>query len=146
MMSAQDYEVIRLELPCASKYLLAARLAIAGVASRAGLTVEDIEQLKVAVGEACTNVIYHAFDEASIREGRARIKIEMRVREGEVQVDIEDEGRGFDAEDVLAKLDADGPTTSSLGLYLMRELSDELKIESAPGSGTKVMIVKRVTR
>ncbi len=147
-MSAEEFEVLRLDIPCTAKYLQVVRLAVAGAASRADLTVDDIEGLKLAVGEACNNVIEHAFDETEMREGRARIKIAIHVRKGEVWVDVEDEGRGFDPKHVLANLDdrIPPPNESGLGIYIMRNSVDDLEIESAPGSGTRVRIVKRVSR
>lgn len=44
---------IRLVFPAKSKYIMAIRLAVSAVASRAGFDVDDIEDLKVAAAEAC---------------------------------------------------------------------------------------------
>jgi serine/threonine-protein kinase RsbW len=145
-MSALQRDVLRLELPCAAKYLQVVRLAVGGAADRAGLSVEDIHDLKVAVTEACTNVIDHAFDEDAIRSGRARMVVTMIIGEGEIRVEVEDEGRGFEPKHVLAHFNSAPPQPGRLGLYLIRQMTDELQIISAPGSGTKISFVKRGSR
>jgi len=144
-MPTSNVETVKLELPCLPQYLLVARLTAGGCGHRARLTVEDIEDLKVAVAEACTNVINHAFDE---RTSPAARKIILRFLPGndELKVEVEDEGKGFDPDQIERErrdgLDGEG----GLGFGLMRELTDSLKIESAPGSGTKVTMIKRATR
>ncbi len=140
-----DYDVVMLEVPCTPKYLLVVRLALAGAASRAGLTVDDIAYLKQAVGEACNNVLEHAFDEQEMESGDAKIHITMRVTDGEICVEVEDKGRGFDPKRVLERERPD-PFARGHGLFIIRELADDMKVESAPGSGTKVTIIKRATR
>ncbi|MBC7286615.1 MAG: ATP-binding protein [Armatimonadetes bacterium] len=144
-MTPLDYDVLTLEVPCTPKYLNVIRLAIAGAASRAGLTYDDIEVLKQAVGEACNNAIDHAFDQRTLDSGQAKIFVTMRVSDGEIRVEVEDKGRGFDPKRVLEKGRPD-PYDRGHGIFIMRELADDVKIESAPGSGTKVTIVKRATR
>jgi len=140
-----EAEKVTLELPCLPQYLLVARLTAGGCGHRAHLSVEDIEDLKVAVAEACNNVIYHAFDE---RTNPAARKIVVRFIPGddELKVEVEDEGKGFDP-DQIAREKRDGlEGEGGLGFGLMRELTDSLKVESAPGSGTKVTMIKRATR
>lgn len=145
-MSSLKPDVLRFDLPCRDKYLQVVRLALKGAASRAGLTIEDIEDLNVAVSEACNNVLYHAFDEETLRTGDPRILVTLYISDGEVRVEVEDQGRGFDPKRVLATDQAELPTTQSYGLYLIRAFTDEMKVESAPGSGTKISFVKRVSR
>jgi serine/threonine-protein kinase RsbW len=139
-------DVLLLDLPCDAKYRQVARMALHAACSRADLTIEDIENLDVALGEAFNNVLYHAFDEEQLRAGGARIKITMRIGDREVRVEIEDEGRGFDPKRAGLGAPPDSPPTGNMGLYLMRQMADDLRIESAPGSGTKVSLTKRASR
>ena len=136
MMADQEQDTVRLDLPCCAKFLQVARLAVTGAASRAGLTIEEIEDLTVAVGEACNNAISHAFDEDAIKTGRARMKLSVCVTEQEVRVEVEDQGRGFDPKRLKPREDTPVPASRGLGLYIMRQFVDELRVESSPGSGT----------
>lgn len=144
-MSLKDASTVELVLPGKAEFLLVARLATSGVGLRAGLTVDDIDDLKVAVAEACTNVINHAFDD-SIPESERRILLSLSIGKNEMTVEVEDEGVGFDP-NALERSQRDGlDGQGGLGFGLMRELTDSLRVESAPGSGTRVIMVKRATR
>lgn len=144
-MSGRDASTVELELPGRPEFLLVARLATSGVALRAGLNVDDIEDLKVAVAEACTNVINHAFEDRTPPESR-RIQLRMTTKKGEITVEVEDEGLGFDPEELERGRRNGLEGEGGLGFGLMKELTDSIRIESAPGSGTRVIMVKRATR
>ncbi|MEA3402707.1 MAG: ATP-binding protein [Armatimonadota bacterium] len=144
-MGARDANTVELVLPSKPEYLLVARLATSGVGLRAGLSVDDIDDLKVAVAEACTNVISHAFDD-NVPPERRMINLRMSTGKGEMTVEVEDEGVGFDPE-ALQRAQRNGlEGEGGLGFGLMRELTDSLTVESAPGSGTRVIMVKRAAR
>jgi len=144
-MTARDTNTVELLLPSKPEFLLVARLATGGVRVRAELIVDDIEDLKVAVAEACTNVINHAFDDG-VNPADRIIRVRMSAGKGEMTVEVEDEGRGFDPKELQRSrrdgLDGQG----GLGFGLMKELTDSFRVESAPGSGTRVIMVKRATR
>ncbi|MGC9319489.1 MAG: ATP-binding protein [Armatimonadota bacterium] len=144
-MGARDANTVELVLPSKPEYLLVARLATSGVGLRAGLTVDDIDDLKVAVAEACTNVISHAFDD-DVPPERRTINLRMITGKGELTVEVEDEGVGFDPK-ALQRAQRNGlEGEGGLGFGLMTELTDSLTVESAPGSGTRVIMVKRAAR
>jgi len=144
-MTARDTNTVELLLPSKPEFLLVARLATSGVGLRAELTVDDIEDLKVAVAEACTNVINHAFDDG-VNPADRIIKVRMSAGKGEMTVEVEDEVPGIDPKELQPSrrdgLDGQG----GLGFGLMKELTDSFRVESAPGSGTRVIMVKRATR
>ncbi|MGE5613491.1 MAG: ATP-binding protein [Bacillota bacterium] len=54
-MESQDK--ISLALPCKAEYVSAARLTVSGIASRIGLDIETVEDIKVAVSEVCNRII-----------------------------------------------------------------------------------------
>lgn len=141
-----DKDTIEMRVPCQSRFLSVLRLAVAGAASRAGLGVGEVDDVKVAVSEACTNVIDHAFPPEQ-EAGEQTINLRMTVREGELRLEVEDQGVGFDPKR-LPKLELEDHVEleGGLGLYLIRGLMDDVKIESAPGSGTRVIMTKRPAR
>jgi len=139
-------DVIEMRVPCEPRFLSVVRLTVAGAAARAGLGVGEIDDLKVATSEACTNALEHAYQACA--EGACPVVIiRMQVKEGEMRVEVEDEGCGFEPKR-LPKVDPEQRVREEggLGIYLIHSLMDEVKIESAPGSGTKITMVKRVAR
>ncbi len=144
-MAKVEIETIELKIPCDPKYIAVARLVAAGVGARSDLTVDDIDDLKVAVSEACTNVIDHAFPDPEKTEHSTAISLRFTPCERGLQVEVEDCGVGFDPDD-LPELEIDKPSANGgLGLYLIGKLTDKVDIQSAPDSGTKVIMIKRVT-
>ena len=64
MKQVMDY--IEMKIPAKPDYLSVIRLTLSGIASRMGYTFEVIEDLKIAVSEACTNAIQHAYSEDEV--------------------------------------------------------------------------------
>ena len=57
----QDSEKIGLSLPVNAAYVSAARLTASSIANRLGFDIDEIEDIKAAVSEACTYVVKKAF-------------------------------------------------------------------------------------
>ncbi|NPV45960.1 MAG: ATP-binding protein [Armatimonadetes bacterium] len=145
-MSAADAGVIEMKVPCDPRFLSVVRLAVAGAAARAGLAVAEIDDVKVAISEACTNVIDHAFV-GPAASASATFTVRINVGEGELRLEVLDEGAGFDPKHLpAATVENAAERERGLGVFLMQGLMDEVKIESAPGSGTRVLLVKRQAR
>jgi len=80
-MSDVDGRLVRLAIPAEARHLRLARLTAAGIAGDAGFTLEDIEDLRVAVDEVCAILIEGAGDDAEV-ELRYRVGIDELVIEG----------------------------------------------------------------
>ena len=132
---------ITMTLPADVRYVSVARLVTAGIAARAGLTIDATEDLKVAISEAATNVTEHAYSEGD--DCKHLIKLTFSVREGELTIAVEDEGCGFDPKHLPDMAEKEFTEDTGLGLYLIKELMDDFEIQSAPGSGTKILMTKR---
>lgn len=129
-----DY--LRLEFPSKAENIGVARLAVASFASRLPFTVSEVQHdLRVAVSETVTNAVVHAY---SRRAGR--VVVEARVERGKLLVTVEDWGRGFDPG---AEAEPDPEEEHmGIGLQIVRACMDQVEIESAPGRGTRVSMVK----
>jgi serine/threonine-protein kinase RsbW len=127
---------IALCLPPDSQTLTWVRAITADALSRLGVTDSCIDDVRLALSEACTNVIQHAdaTDAYEIRLGVDGTHCEMRV------VDF---GGGFDSESAAATL-PDQSSPGGRGISLMRALVDEITFESGPGFGTIVRLVKEL--
>jgi serine/threonine-protein kinase RsbW len=127
---------LELTLDARPQNLALIRLALAGVAANAGAPREVVSDLKLAVTEACTNVIQHAYGgDASAGE----IVVRYTIERGMVAVEVEDTGSGFEVDAPTPAGDRNG---GGNGLMIIRVLTDELSVSSV-GSGTRLVFVKR---
>ena len=124
---------ISLTLPSSAEYVLLARLVVGQVGRLAGFEPEDVYDLKLAVTEAVTNVIRHAAVES--------YEVEYRVLPRTVEVTVKDAGGGFSAADLTGKPDEQG----GFGLTVIRNLVDELVLDSTKEGGTRLKIVRRAS-
>ncbi|KZE48425.1 anti-sigma B factor RsbW [Brevibacillus parabrevis] len=139
---------IRLTLPNQTDYLGVARLTVSGIANRMGFSYEEIEDIKLAVGEACTNAVKHAYKD---KEESGFIHIECQVCSDRLCIEVSDQGVGF-AEELLpeqltpiyAGRNLEDLDEGGLGLYLIHTLMDEVVIRSE--SGVMVSMTKYVRR
>jgi serine/threonine-protein kinase RsbW len=133
--------VVELEIPARPEYLSLARLVVAAAASiDVAMKDERIEDLRVAVSEATTNAI----EAHTTLDGGDRIVIRCNLADDRVEVEIEDQGLGFEPSEVAALPDMTDPARLDIeggfGLPLMRVLADEAEIRSSP-EGTAVKLV-----
>jgi serine/threonine-protein kinase RsbW len=126
---------VELRLDARAENLALTRLALAGIAANARASREIVSDLKLAVTEACTNVIQHAYGSAA---GSGEIVVRYTVEPGMLSIEVEDTGSGFDV-DASAATDRNG---GGNGLLIIRALTDELSVTST-GSGTRVVFAKR---
>jgi anti-sigma regulatory factor (Ser/Thr protein kinase) len=109
-----------------------------------GLSDGDVFHVEMAVDEACSNVIEHAYAERA-----GNIELECRCPEpGVFEVIIRDSGEPFDPDSVplpqvSADMSLDELNEGGLGLYFMRKLMDEVRFESVPGQGNVLRMTKR---
>jgi serine/threonine-protein kinase RsbW len=111
-------------------------------AKEAGLDPRAAYAVQVAVDEACTNIIEHAYG----GEGRGEVECTCRIEDECLTVILRDHGQPFDP-DSVAEPDVGAPledrSRSGLGVYLMRRLMDEVSFELSPDSGNILTMVKR---
>lgn len=135
-------EHVDLEIPARAEFVSIARIVVASLASEMGFAEDRIDDLRLAVSEACTNAI-EAHDAIATDE---RVVLRCRVDEASLEVDICDHGSGFDPE----HLGQHPPVTDphrlhferGLGIPLIRTLVDEAEFTSSD-SGTQVRMVFR---
>ena len=125
---------VELRIPSSAEWVGVARLAVAGIASRLHFSIEDIEDLKLAVAEACTNCIQHAV-------GGESVAITCRIFADKIVVKVEDSGFGASAAELAPKRLGE-PSVGGLGVFLIRSLMDDVEYELNPASGTKLTMTK----
>jgi anti-sigma regulatory factor (Ser/Thr protein kinase) len=132
-----DPGTVVLKLSPRPENLALARLALVGVGAIAGAEDRDVADLKLAVTEACTNAILHGYGDGAAGE----LVVRYRVGAGTVEIEIEDDGIGFDPDDPAAReTDVGG---EGMGLMIIRSLTDSIEIESDP-TGSRISFSKCV--
>jgi serine/threonine-protein kinase RsbW len=131
-------ETIDVTIPAKAEYVSIARLAAAAMAARQAFTFDEIEDLKIAVSEACNVLI------ASAR-GRRRPPITLHLAPERDALAVLIEAQGVRLELDPRVPDAHRPLDeSTLGIFLMQCLVDEVGIRPKNGSGSTILrLVKR---
>jgi serine/threonine-protein kinase RsbW len=115
-------------------------MAVASVASQAGFDIEAIEDIKVAVSEACNNTVVHAC-EANLDD----YNVEFVRADESLTITVSDAGPGYDTasyeEPDISELHSGG-----LGIFIIRALMDEVDITSEPGTGTNIRMTKYLAK
>jgi anti-sigma regulatory factor (Ser/Thr protein kinase) len=104
-----------------------------------GVDPLDAATIQVAVGEACTNAIEHAYAD---NPGANEIVVRFALDDDALSVEVQDWGAGFDAEIEPAR-DEELRDHAGVGLMLIRSLTDQLTVESG-AAGSTVSFAKRL--
>jgi serine/threonine-protein kinase RsbW len=127
---------LTLIVPGNPEFVGTVRIAIAHVASRAGFDIEAIDDIKVAVSEACTNIVCHAHDNPDFT-----YDVFVDVEEDKLSITVQDEGVGFGMENYIEPVPGES-RGSGLGIFIIKALMDEVNIDSEPGAGTRIQMIK----
>ena len=129
------YELISMNVSVNPDFVSVIRLTLSGVASRIGFSLDDIEDMKVCVSEACTNAIKHS--------KKDEFQVKFYVYPDRLTIEVLDDGIGYDV-DSLASPDLKNPKTSGLGIFIIKTLMDEVEIKSCDKCGTIIKMTKLV--
>ncbi|SDR06480.1 serine/threonine-protein kinase RsbW [Virgibacillus subterraneus] len=130
------FDFIEMKVPAKAEYVGVVRLSISGIANRMGFTYENIEDLKVAISEAITNAVDHAYTE----EDNGEITVGFGVYENRLEVMVADHGGSFNLNQIKGGI---GPYKNSepvenlreggFGLFLIDALMDKVEINNNYG-------------
>jgi serine/threonine-protein kinase RsbW len=135
-MSADDGSV-RLTIPAKAEYITLGRLALTAIARVRPFSDETLSDLKLALTEACTNSVRHAYE-----EGRAGVvEIVYQLEPDRLVIEIADDGAGFEPEDVEVGGNGD-LSEGGLGIAIIRAVADEVEIGERETGGSRLRFVK----
>ena len=132
--------LMKMCVPGLPEYVRTVRMTAASIASGAGFDIEAIEDIKVAISEACNNTVVHT-SEANIIE----YTVEFEHSEEKLTITVSDAGVGFDTES-YEEPEPGELRSGGLGLFIIKALMDEVDIESKPGVGTNIRMTKYIVR
>ena len=135
-MGSQD-RMVRLTIPAKAEYITLGRLALTAIARVRPLSEETLSDLKLALTEACTNSVRHAY-----REGRAgTVEILYQIEPDRLVVEVADDGQGFEPADLGGRGNGD-LSEGGLGIAIIRAVADEVEIDERESGGSRLRFVK----
>lgn len=132
----EPFDYIEMKIPSKPEFVGVIRLTISAIASRMGFTYDEIEDLKIATSEACTNAVQHAYKSTELGE----VVVGFGLYDDRLEVMVADNGQSFDFQSARRGI---GPYKKNesvemlreggLGLYLIETLMDEVRIHHKEG-------------
>jgi len=131
---------VRLTIPARAEYITLCRLALTGIARVRQLSDEVLADLKLALTEAASNSVRHAYSDDN---HAGVVEISYELRPDRLVIEVTDEGEGFDP------AEADGPaeelSEGGLGIAIIRAIADEVEIGTQPGGkGSRLRFEKEL--
>jgi serine/threonine-protein kinase RsbW len=134
---SEEGRLVCLTIPAKPEYITLGRLALTGIVNLRPVSDETLHDLKLALTEACTNSVRHAYRDG----GEGKVEILYELEPDRLVVEVGDDGPGFEP---IAPLE-DGHSELSeggLGIAIIRALADEVEIGDRRGGGSRLSFVK----
>ena len=129
---------ILLRIPAKAEYITLGRLALTGIAQLREIGEDTMADLKLALTEAVSNSVRHAYGE----DGDGHVDITYRLEPDRLRIEVVDDGNGFDP-DEAPTLNGEELSEGGLGIAIIRTIADEFEIQSKPGArGSRLRFTK----
>jgi serine/threonine-protein kinase RsbW len=136
----EDY--VKLDIPAKAEFVSLGRLALSGLLrSRGGYSEDAVADLKLALTEACSNSVRHAYD-----HDQGQVHLEFTVHSDCVTVLIKDEGGGFHEDDddcPECRSLTDQLAEGGMGISIIRAVVDDFDLRKPDEGGTVLLLTKR---
>lgn len=135
-MGVAGEHAIRLTIPAKAEYITLGRLALTGLSRLRELSHETLADLKLALTEACSNSVRHAYP-----NGGGVVEIVYDLQPDRMVIEVADNGGGFD----FSEREPGDPELSEggLGIAIIESIADELEIGPREnGQGSRLRFVK----
>lgn len=128
-------DIISLSIPNKAEYVSVIRLTVTAIANRMGFDIEKIEDIKVAVAEACTNAITHGKNDID------SFTVDFLIDEEKLMITVCDNGKGCST-NCIKSPDLTLLNEGGLGVFIIKSLMDDVVINSDLGKGTSITMTK----
>jgi serine/threonine-protein kinase RsbW len=128
---------VRLTIPAKPEYITLGRLALTAIAGVRPVSDETLHDLKLALTEACTNSVRHAYEDGRV----GNVEIVYELEPDRLVVEVGDEGAGFELAEPQDGTAGD-LTEGGLGIAIIRALADEVEIGPREEGGSRLRFVK----
>jgi serine/threonine-protein kinase RsbW len=134
---AYDRSQVRLTIPARPEYITLCRLALTGLAGLRPFSEELLADLKLALTEACSNSVRHAYGSAEA----GVVEIVYDLRPDRLVIEVTDEGTGFDPNAAAAA--PEDLSEGGLGIAIIRAIADDVEIGArVNGTGSRLRFEK----
>ncbi|WP_223067781.1 anti-sigma B factor RsbW [Paenibacillus caui] len=143
----EEMQKVQLNLPATADFVDIVRLNLYGIASKMGFSYEDIEDMKVAISEACNNSVLYAYNHED-----GLVGVTFEVSPEALIITVKDEGESFESYEksdegaTLHGKELGEAPIGGLGFYLMQALMDDVSVVNESGRGTTVTLTRKLTR
>ena len=135
---SEEGRSVRLTIPARAEYITLGRLALTAIAGLRPLSDETLHDLKLALTEACTNSVKHAYGEDG-----GSVDIVYELLSDRLAVEVGDAGTGFEPNGARGNAAGEADLEEGgLGIEIIRALTDEVEIAEREGGGSRLRFVK----
>jgi serine/threonine-protein kinase RsbW len=135
---ARAMREVRLRIPARPEYITLCRLALTGIARLRPVGEETLADLKLALTEACSNSVRHAYGTSG-----GSVDIRYELHPDRLVIEVTDDGTGFDPADPRVDLEEAELVEGGLGIAIIRSIADDVEIGAGEeGRGSRLRFVK----
>jgi serine/threonine-protein kinase RsbW len=130
-----------LQIPARPEYITLCRLALTGVGQVRGIAEDTMADLKLALTEAVSNSVRHAYGP----NGDGSVDVRYELHPDRLDITVTDDGAGFDPE-APEEEPGDELTEGGLGIAIIKSIADEFELRTSPGvRGSTLRFVKNLS-
>jgi serine/threonine-protein kinase RsbW len=135
---AATFREVRLRIPAKPEYITLCRLALTGISRLRPLGDETLADLKLALTEACSNSVRHAYG-----NGDGAVDIRYELHADRLVIEVVDDGAGFEPVQSAEERPEDELAEGGLGIAIIRSIADDVEIGAGEdGRGSRLRFVK----
>lgn len=140
-------KIIELKLPSELGFERVAMSSATEIAKKMGFSKDRIDDLKTAISEACINAIEHG----NKKNVNIKVVVLLTLKEDKLEITVKDQGKGIPFEEyktpkITNKLNNPDENKRGWGMFLIKNLMDEVEYEVDPNEGTSVKMVIHLVR
>lgn len=131
-------EIVSLTFPSHPKFLYVMRSAVYPVLVGAGFSKKETRKIVLALDEACSNVIKHAYEGSPA----GTVSLTLDVSETELRIEIRDTGKKVDIS-TIAPRDLAEIRPGGLGTHFIGSVFENVKYDTSGPRGTLLILMKK---
>lgn len=126
-------------IPSSQEYLVEVDAFLEERLREAGMNESDLADVAISVSEAVNNAIFHG-NKCDLKK---RITVRVKVDGRGVEVEVQDQGSGFDPTEIASPVEGDNVLKQvGRGIFIIKSLMDRVDFSFEPKGGTILRMYK----